>query len=530
VVKSFSLEQRAIAAFERALLQLRESSLERVRLGARLSGNSSLVFAAVRLLVLGAGAVLIMSDRMSVGELVAFVGLIGQVLSPVTSISGQYQQVQSATGAFDRVEELMAETPDVAEDPLATEQPDLEREIRLDGVSFRYGDGQAVLRDVTLAIPAGSRVAVVGPSGAGKSTLIGLLLRLYDPSEGRILFDGRDIREATLASIRRQLAIVPQETYLFNASIRENIGLGRDGASDEQVASSARAAALDQFVEQTEAKYETIVGERGVRLSGGQRQRLAIARALIRDPQVLVLDEATSALDAETEAAIMRTLDEVGRGRTTIMITHRLTSAVQCDRIFVLDQGRLVEQGSHQELCEQGGVYWRLYSEQQAGVLESMPLAVERRLLARVPLFASLTPGELARVTRRATPERYEAETTVVHQGEPADKLYVIAAGEVEVLVDDRQGEPRRVKTLGSRSYFGEIALLGDPSASSGQALATRRTATVRTLTPVELYSLHKDDFLSLLQTQPRLAQAVARLARLRAEQSRQLAAVGGRQ
>ena len=516
VVKSFSLEKRAITSFEASLSQLMESSLNRIRLGGLLNSSSSLVFAGVRLLVLGAGAALIMSDRMSVGELVAFVGLIGQVLSPVTSIPGQYQQVQSATGAFDRVQELMEETPDVAEDPLAVDQPDLERELRLENVTFRYGDGQAVLRDVALAIPAGGRVAIVGPSGAGKSTLVGLLLRLYDPSEGRILFDGRDIRGATLASIRQKLAIVPQETYLFNATIRENIGLGREGAGDEQVMSSAKAAALHQFIEQTEAGYETVVGERGVRLSGGQRQRLAIARALIRDPQVLILDEATSALDAETEAAIMHTLEQVGRGRTTVMITHRLTSAAQCDWIFVLDQGRLVEQGTHEQLCELQGVYWRLYSEQQAGVLETAAVPIERRLLARVPLFASLTPAELAMVTRRATVEQYETATTIVRQGEPADKLYVIDEGQVEVLVEDRQGELRRVKTLGSRSYFGEIALLGDGE--------TRRMATVRTLTPVELYSLHKEDFLSLLKTQPRLAEAIARLARMRSEQTRRLA------
>ncbi len=516
VVKSFGLERRAIAAFGEHLAGLFAGSMRMIRLSAVLSTSAGLIFLGVRVAVLAAGAVLVMNGAMTVGELVAFVGLIGQVLSPATSISGMYGQLQAATGAFDRVQELMQETPDVAEDPRAIDVPDLGREIRLEGVTFRYADGEAALRDVSLTIPVGARVAIVGRSGAGKSTLVGLLLRLYDPSAGRVLFDGRDIREGTLASVRRQLAVVPQETFLFDASIRKNIALGREGAADADVARAAQAAALHSFVERTEAGYDTLVGERGVRLSGGHRQPLAIARALVRDPRVLLLDEATSALDAETEAAILRTLDDVGRGRTTIMITHRLTSAAHCDAIFVLDQGRLVEQGTHQQLCERRGLYWRLYSEQQAGVLEALPLPIEPRRLARVPLLASLAPSELAVVALRASVERYPAGTVIVRQGEAADKLFVIADGEVEVLVDDAHGEPRRVSALRVRDYFGEIALLGDD--------ATRRTATVRSITPVELYSLHKEDFQSLLESQPRLAQAVSRLARVRAEQSRQLA------
>jgi ATP-binding cassette, subfamily B, bacterial len=517
-VKSFSLEQRAIAAFEQTLGQLFRSTMRLIGIGAILVGSTEIIALGIRVVTLAIGAVLIMNDRMSIGELVAFIGLIGEVLTPVTAISEQYQQLQAATGALDRIEELTSEPPDIVEDPLAVELPPVQREIRLDGVSFRYDDGEGGLRDVSLTIPAGARVAVVGPSGAGKSTLAALLLRHYDPSHGQILFDGRDIREGTFASVRGQLAVVPQETYLFDTSIAENIALGREGAGEADVVRAAEAAALTAVIERTEAGYDTLVGERGVRLSGGQRQRLAIARALIRDPSVLILDEATSALDAETEGAILKTVDEVSQGRTTIMITHRLSSAVQADRIFVLDQGELVEQGTHEELSQQRGLYWRLYSEQQAGVIEALNLPVAPRRLARVPLLASLSPAELAVISLRLTVERYPAGAVIVREGEPADKLYVLVDGQAEVLAQTAKGEQRRLAVLDAHSYFGEIALLGDEDA--------RRTATVRSLTPTELYSLHREDFLGLLRSQPTLSQEVAALAHERLEQTRHILAL----
>jgi ATP-binding cassette, subfamily B, bacterial len=516
VIKLFSLEARAINSFELTLGRLFDSGMRIIGIGAFLSGSASMIYLGIRLAVLGVGAGLIMNDMMSLGALVAFVGMIPQVLSPVMAVAEQYRSIQSAVGAFDRIQELMDELPDVVDSPGAVDLPPLRSEIRVEGVSFHYSDGGGGVQDISLAIPSGSRVAFVGPSGSGKSTLINLLLRLYDPGAGQILFDGVPIREGKLTSLRNQIAMVPQDTYLFNTTIWENIALGREGATDAEVVSAAEAAAVHDAIKRTEDGYQTDVGERGSRLSGGQRQRLAIARALIRDPRVLFLDEATSALDPETETSIMRTLDEVSRGRTTIMITHRLTSVVDCNVIFVLDQGRLVEQGTHGELCEKRGLYWRLYSEQQAGVMASLRASpVEPRRLSPVPLFASLTPAELSSVAQMVSVERCEPGAVIVRQGEQADKLYVIADGQVEVLVKDTGGTDQRVKLLGARGYFGEIALLdGD---------MVRRTATVRAVAATELYSLHKEDFLGLLSSQPRLSEAVSRLAQMRQEQSRRL-------
>jgi ATP-binding cassette subfamily B protein len=372
-----------------------------------------------------------------------------------------------------------------------------------------------VLRDVTLTIPAGARVALVGPSGAGKSTLVGLLMRLYDPTAGRILFDGQDIRTVTHHSLRQQLAVVPQDTFLFDTTVRENIAIGREGATDADVVRAAQAAALHTFVERAAAGYDTRIGERGARLSGGQRQRLAIARALVRDPRVLILDEATSALDPRTEAAILQTIEQVGRDRTTIMITHRLSAAAHCDTIFVLEAGRLVEEGRHAALLEQRGLYWRLWREQQAERLEPRPVPMEPSRLARVPLFSALTPCELALLAQRVTVERYGPGTEIVHQGEVADKLFVIADGEVDVCVQGSDGAEQRVAVLRAPGYFGEIALLGDAE--------TPRTATVRARGPVELGSLHKEDFLGLLASYPGLAEDVHAVAQARAAQTRAL-------
>jgi ATP-binding cassette subfamily B protein len=430
------------------------------------------------------------------------------VLRPITSISGQWAHLQQASGSLDRVDEVLNAVTDVVQDPLAKDLPPVQGHVQLDHVSFRYDDGPPILRDLSLTIPAGAKVAIVGPSGAGKSTIVGLLLRAFDPSHGRVLFDGQDIREATLASVRGQTGLVPQDTFLFNLSVAENIALGREGATQEDIMRAAEAAALAPVIERLEQGYMTVVGEWGARLSGGQRQRLNIARALIRDPRLLLLDEATSALDPHTESAIMQTIGEVARGRTTVMVTHRLSSAVDCDIIFVLDQGRLVEQGTHQELLQRQGLYWRMYSEQQAGVLDALGLPVDPRRLTRVPIFASLGPADLALVGLRVTIERHPAGTVIVRQGEVANKLYVIASGEVEVLVEDQRGAQRRVTALGPWAYFGEIALLGDES--------VRRTATVRAVGDVELYSLHRDDFISILRSHPEVGATLSSITQTR--------------
>jgi ATP-binding cassette subfamily B protein len=239
-------------------------------------------------------------------------------------------------------------------------------DVRFEHVSFSYERGRDILKGLDLAIPAGTSCAIVGPSGAGKSTIARLLYRFYDPLAGRITIDGQDIADVQQRSLRAAIGIVPQDTVLFNDSIGYNIGYGREGASQPEIENAARGAAIDRFIALLPDKYESMVGERGLKLSGGEKQRVAIARTLLKNPPILVLDEATSALDSRTEQAIQETLDRVAESRTTIMIAHRLSTIVNADQIVVVDEGRVAERGTHEELLELGGLYADLWYRQAA--------------------------------------------------------------------------------------------------------------------------------------------------------------------
>lgn len=293
-----------------------------------------------------------------------------------------------------------------------------------------------------------------------------------------------------------------QDTFIFDTTLRENIGLSKPGATDAEIAAAAGAARLASYIESLPAGYDTMLGERGVRMSGGQRQRLAIARALVRDPRILILDEATSALDATTEREILDTLVEVARGRTTVSITHRIAVAAKADLIFVLENGCLVEQGTHSELVAAGGLYASLYEEQmgtapRAGLLRA---GVEASRLHAIPLFSNLDPAALAELGGQVMRERYAGGEDIVRQGEPGDKLYIIDKGQVEILLANAVGQERRVNILNEGDYFGEMALLaGEP-----------RSATVRTTMPSELYSLSQVDFGRLLAREPDISRAIA--------------------
>jgi ABC-type multidrug transport system fused ATPase/permease subunit len=499
VIKAFGLEERAINSYGARLRAILNVFLRLVIIASLFETSIGLAVTLGQLIVVGVGGYLVITGQLTVGTLIASVALLPSLFEPIAALANVTQSVEKASGALDRVDELLQEPVIIADKPSARPLAPLAHEIRFADVTFGYDSDRLVLRDLNLTIPAGSHVSIVGPSGSGKSTIVNLLLRFWDPDQGSVLFDGQDLRDATLASLRGMIGIVFQDTFIFDSSLRDNIAIGRPDATDAEVIAAAKAAKLDAYIDTLPNKYDTVLGERGVMMSGGQRQRLAIARALLRDPRILILDEATSALDAQTEREILETLDELARDRTTVSITHRLALAATADQIVVLDQGRVVEQGHHDELVHAGGLYQRLYEEQVNPISGGGGYdKVKAARLQTIPLFTGLKGEALARMADRLMIEQYSAGETVVRQGEPGDKMYIISRGQVDVVVDDA-GAERRIATLETGDYFGEMALLaGEP-----------RTATVRSTIPTQLYSLTQADFAALLEREPEIRRAV---------------------
>jgi subfamily B ATP-binding cassette protein MsbA len=290
------------------------------------------------------------------------------IASPLGAFTALYSQLQQALGASERVFELLDTPPEMRDAPDAVALPPITGQVRFEEVSFDYGDSEQtreVLQRVSLAVEPGQVAALVGPSGAGKTTLVNLIPRFYDPTQGRILVDGYDIRRVQMRSLREQIGIVPQETALFSGSVQDNIAYGKLDATQEEIEAAARAANAHDFILALPEGYATLVGERGVKLSGGQRQRIAIARALLKNPRILILDEATSSLDSESELAVQEALERLMRDRTTFVIAHRLSTIINADWIIVLAGGQIVEQGPHAELlAQEGGLYRRMYALQ----------------------------------------------------------------------------------------------------------------------------------------------------------------------
>ena len=500
VVKAFSLEKPVLARFAERLSHQAAASLRVGFLSSLIERTAFTGTLIVQVLVLGVGGYMAYHDQLSIGSLAAFQALFGNFIESLAAATHYYPTLVQAGAGMRRIQDLLDEQPDVADPPGAPELPRLQHGITLDHVKFGYSPARLNLDDVSLTIRAGESVAFVGPSGSGKSTVLTLLTRFYEPLAGTVAMDGRDLRSASRESLRNQLGIVFQDSILFNTTIRENIRVGKSGATDAEIESVARAAELHDVVMGMPEGYDTQVGERGGRLSGGLRQRTAIARALLRDPGVLVLDEATSALDAATEASINQALERLGEGRTVVSVTHRLAAIVNADHIFVMETGRLVEHGSHVELLARGGVYARLW-EKQSGftIAESGGARVEASRLHSIPMLQSLDHDVLATLAELFNTERCPAGRDVFRQGDPGDKFYLIARGRVTAWINTSDGGQQQVRTMDDGDYFGEIALMED----------TTRTATVKTSTDCIFLTLARDQFLKLLEQQPRLRELV---------------------
>jgi len=362
LIRAYVQEEAEIRAFESENQEYIRRSLKLVRLMGMLWPTLEFILGCAVVMVLWLGGREVLAGRMTVGQFVSFNAYMLQLTWPIIALGYVINLFQRGTASLGRLNEIMQEKPDIQDAPGAQDQ-EITGEIEFRGLNFAY-DGKPVLRDVNLRIPAGSSLAIVGPTGSGKTTLVDLIPRIYDAEPGMVLIDGRPIREYSLASLRKNIGFVPQETFLFSERIRENIAFGVESEGDADIRIAAAAANIAADIEEFPERYETMVGERGITLSGGQKQRTAIARALIRNPRILVLDDALSSVDTHTEDKILNHLRDVMQGRTTIFISHRVSTVRNADRIAVLHGGRIVELGTHDELLALNGYYSDLYNKQ----------------------------------------------------------------------------------------------------------------------------------------------------------------------
>jgi subfamily B ATP-binding cassette protein MsbA len=367
VVKAFAREDYEQKRFEEESRESVKAALQARNVKAKLPPIVEIIVACGTCLVLWYGARLVLSGGLTPGDLLVFLLYLGKMYKPMRELSKMTDTISKASVGWERIREVLENEMQVRDMPGAKQAPPFKGKIEFDHVSFSYSEAQRILKDVSLKIEPGQLAALVGPTGAGKTTIVSLLPRFYDSTSGEIRIDGQDVRKFKQKSLREQISFVLQDTLLFRAPVWQNIAYGKPEATREEIIQAAKLANADEFITKMPEGYETMIGERGVTLSGGQRQRITIARAVIRNSPILILDEPSAGLDAESEKLVFDALGKLMEGRTSIVIAHRLATVLRADVIFVIEAGQVVEQGTHQELLENGGLYARLYELQFRG-------------------------------------------------------------------------------------------------------------------------------------------------------------------
>jgi ATP-binding cassette subfamily B protein len=502
VVRAFGLEQKMSTGFAERLGALAAAAVRGAIFTSALERTASVGIYVLQIAVLGIGASMAFKGSITVGGLVAFYTVFISFSSSLFWIAQFYSGLINSAAGLERIEQVLNEKSGVPDAANAAELPPIKENIELRDYVFTPEPGRRILDGVSLTIKHGESVAFVGPSGSGKSTVLNAVMRSFDPDGGQVNIDGHDLRTVSKASFIKQSAVVFQESFLYNITVRENLRLGRLDATDAEIEAACRDAEIHDIIMAMPKGYDSPVGERGALLSGGQKQRLAIARALLRNPRILFLDEATSALDPGTEIAINATLERLSKGRTVLQVTHRLASTTACHRVFVMDKGKLAEHGTHAELLARNGIFADLWKKQE-GIHASddgthADITVDR--LKQFPLLSQLSDDLLhILAAEQFVTENVPVGRDVVIEGDPGDKFYIIARGRVEVLRKDAAGVNQRLSVLEDGDNFGELALLRN----------VPRTATARTLVPSIFLTLQRQHFQALLDRSPELRAAI---------------------
>lgn len=491
LVKIFRLISSEVKRFANANSQLLKRQVSISFFSALIARTGGVGVMFFQIIILGTGAFLVFKKQMTIGSLVAFQTLFLSFCYSVNYVIQSIPIMAQGNAGWHRIKKILSQKSDVtvAKDPLILKE--FTSDISFNDVSFGYKEGLLNLKNITFTIPKGTSAAFVGSSGSGKSTIFNLATRFYDPTQGKITIDGYDLKFLSLDSYYSLLSVVFQETFLYNTTIYNNILLGKPEATENEIIEACKAAEIYSIIEKMPQGLQTNMGERGEKLSGGQKQRVAIARALLKKPQILLLDEATSALDPMTAKSIDATFNHIMQGKTSLIISHRLDAVSSVDQIFLLEEGKIVEKGTHQELIDLNDKYKRLWEKQQGFTVSDESYAtITLERLKMIPLFSYCDDSILEEIIDLFTTEIYPPERTVIHEGDFGSSFFIIVRG---IVVVSKKNQV--ITTLEDGDFFGEVALLKPVT----------RTASVRTTTHSVFLTLQRSEFNHLIMKIPHL-------------------------